>query len=516
MKRNMLKYSLLGGICMMMFMTACKKDFLEVTPVGLIESKDYLKTESEAFTALVGVYDLMQFNYNNPWNSAYFMKTLLGDDMNCAGGSNADQPPYQQLNAYSFESDNPVITSVWTGYYRTIAMCNTIIERAQPTTDGLKLIIAEAKAIRAYNYLELVTLYGDVPLLLVNPKSPSEYSQPRVEKAKVFAQIIKDLTEAIPNMKAKSELDFKFRFSKGAAQATLGKAYLYQKDYTNAAAALQSVIDDQADYDLSTAYGQIWDSDKCLGKESVFAILFSSTEKYNWDNFPWSGRPESNIHVQLEGPRDFFLLGNTGLINGWGFNLPTKKLWDAYVAAGDVVRRKATMLSLAELQAAGGGIKAGIDPATIWGYEGFIRVKYATKLTETNTSDGVVPDLNYRTAWLLIRTADVYLMAAEAYANLPTPDNAKANLYLNKVRERVSLPDVNLSGAALMKQIKTERMLELSIEGSRYNDLVRWGDASTELSARGFKSNKHELLPLPLNEVNANTQIGTKGQNPGY
>lgn len=514
MKSNNIASKLLQvSLLVVVLTTSCSKDFLDVSPTGRIPNSEYLKTDDQAFSALVGVYSLFQWNYNRPWNSAYFVKSLLGDDINCGGGSSADQPPYQQINSYTFVSDNPAITGMWEGYYKTIGAANEIITKLNADTDSKKIILAEAKAIRAFSYFELTTMFGDIPLVLTPAANSSEYSLPKTAKAKVIEKVIADLTEAIPVLPAKKDQSMKFRFSKGAAQATLGKVYLYNKQYDLAAAQLDAVIGDNADYDLSTSYDKIWDSSNSLGKESIFAIQFSSSQNYNWGNFPWGGRPLSNIHIELEGPRDYFLLGNTGLINGWGFNLPTKKIWDAFVNAGDVVRRRASMLSIQELWAAGGKFSATADSLHVWGYEGFIRVKYATKKTETNTTDGVTPELNYSTAWLLIRTADVYLMAAEAYAG---SNPAKACGYLNAVRSRASLPAVNLTGSALLSAIKVERELEFAFEGSRYVDLVRWGDANAELTARGYKQGKHNLLPIPNNEILSNTALTDKDQNPGY
>jgi starch-binding outer membrane protein, SusD/RagB family len=518
MERNSINIKVVVGLFLALFAVSCSSDFLEIEPQGKVSSDNYLKTDDEAFSALVGVYDLMQWNYNRDWKSVYFVKVLPGDDVNCAGSSSTDAPQYQQIDDFTHVSDNPAITAIWDAFYQTIGMTNTIIQRVKPESDVKKAIIAEAKALRAYNYFELATMFGGVPLMTVNPTSETEYSKPRSAKAEVIAQVIKDLTEAIPDLKKKSELDYKFRFSKGAAQATLGKVYLYDKKYAEAASLFQAVIDDNADYDLSTPFGKIWDTPNSLGKESVFAILFSSTEKYNWDNFPWSqfperGRPKSNIHIQLMGPRDEdFSMGNTGYLTGWGFNLPTKKLYDAFISDNDVVRRKATLLTQAELIAAGGSVKQ----SSIWDYEGYLRLKYATRESETSTEKGVVAALNYSTAWLLIRTADVYLMAAEAYALSPTPNPTKANEYMNAVRARASLPALSLAGDALMKQIKLERELELAMEGSRFWDLVRWGDASTELASRGFKAGTHNLFPIPLSEISGNTKIDTKDQNPGY
>ena len=504
-------------VALVLLTSACSKDFLEVNPIGKASSDDFLKNEDEAFMAIIGVYDLMQYNYNTPWNSVFFIKNLPADDVNCAGGNDGDQPPYQQLDDFSFVSDNPAITSMWSYFYKAISSANTIIERVDANEAALVPILAEAKALRAFNYFELVSIFGDVPLMTVNPLTTDEYHKARTPKAEVYAQIEADLTEAIPNLPWKSELstEQKFRFSKGAALATLGKVYLYQKKYDEAASTFETLIS-SGEYGLVADFAKIWDKEEELGIESVFEIMFTDEEGYDWGNFPWGGRPESNIHAQLMGPRGdgIFDLTGTGLINGWGFNLPTAKIADAFNAAGDVVRRKASIMSESELIAAGGAVS---NPSTIHDYEGYIRIKYATKTSETNTNDGVISELNYTTNWRLIRYADVLLMAAEANALKSTPDATKASSYLRMVRQRAGLTlATDLSGAALFQAIVNERELELAFEGHRYFDLVRWGLANQELASSGFISGKHELFPIPFNEISGNNAISDADQNPGY
>jgi hypothetical protein len=100
-----------------------------------------------------------------------------------------------------------------------------------------------------------------------------------------------------------------------------------------------------------------------------------------------------------------------------------------------------------------------------------------------------------------IRLADTYLMEAEALVMAGTDLTRAADL-LNAVRARIGLSAV----AATMDNIKLERRLELAGEGHRWFDLVRWGDAATVLAGRGFVAGKHEILPIPLNELN-NTKL---------
>jgi hypothetical protein len=132
-------------------------------------------------------------------------------------------------------------------------------------------------------------------------------------------------------------------------------------------------------------------------------------------------------------------------------------------------------------------------------------------MSETSNAGGAVPELNYGTNLRLLRYADVLLMAAEA--KYRAGDESGALVELNKVRDRAQLADVTASGEALFQAIVTERQLELAFEGVRFLDLIRWGLAPQVLSSKGFVTGKHELYPIPLDEIRNNPNIQ---QNPNY
>lgn len=510
-------------LCMLLLLSACSDDFLEIKPDGKIPTEEFFSDPKNAKSGIIGVYDLMQWNYGRDWNSAYFAKNLPADDCN-AGSSESDQLPYQNIDDFKQQADNTVITAIWEGFYKTINASNTIIlelSKFKTPSAEIKQIIAEAKAIRAFNYFELVVMFGDVPFFTENASSVTEASlhQPRTAKATIYAQIEKDLQDAIVDLPTKSEYTAaeKFRVSMGTAKAILGKVYLYQKKYAASHTVLGELINvDNAGYGLETDFANVWLKAGALGVESVFEICYTSQEGYDWGNFGWSGAHESNIHVQLMGPRDNLFKGvdKVGIRNGWGFNLPTKKIGDAFVAAGDQGNRyKATLMSAQELIAAGGTID--LENGT-HDYEGYMRMKYATRTSETNTSGSATPELNYATNWRLIRWADVLLLAAEAYN-----EDGKPNLgviEINKVRNRAGLTllDLNISQADLRAAIITERQLELAFEGSRFWDLVRWDLADQELKSLGFVKGKHEVFPIPSTEIKTNNSIGEENQNAGY
>jgi hypothetical protein len=504
------RYKLLAGLVVLLF-SSCSESFLDVDPTGRLTSESYLKTEDEVKTAMIGVYNSMQHNYSNgSWASVFFIKNLPADDC-MAGSSEGDQTGYQNIDDFTIQTDNAKLELIWTNFYKTISSVNTIINKVEGDTDAKAAMIAEAKAIRAYTYFELVTLFGGVPLMTVNPIDESAYHQPRALIAEVYAQIEKDFTEAIPDLPLKSEYSAadKFRFSKGTAQAFLGKVYLYEKKYSEAATQLAAVVS-SGEYDLEPDFADVWSKKSEFGIESLFEISYTSQEFYDWGTFPWDGGNESNIEVQLQGPRsDLFDLSNCTLpiINGWGFNMPSAKIGHAFEAENDVVRGSATLISAADFEAAGGVV---LDD-NAHDYEGYMRLKYVTRASET--SDQGIPELNYTTNWRILRYADVLLMAAEAYHF--NGEDGKALLEINKVRDRAQLPGITASDDMFDAVVK-ERQLELAFEGSRYWDLVRWDLAVQEMGDLGYRTGKHELFPIPQNEIIANNAMDAEDQNPGY
>jgi hypothetical protein len=291
--------------------------------------------------------------------------------------------------------------------------------------------------------------------------------------------------------------------SKGTAHTILGKAQLYQENWSDAASTFNTIVS-SGEYSLEPEFKDVFAEGGELGVESIMEAVYVETAGYDWgaNGYPWGARSEANIHIQLMGAREGAFSGVDSLNNGWGFNYPSEKLWNAFVDAGDDVRRAETLMSEQEFIDGGGTV----DGEDIYDYQGFLRRKYGAYSTESD--DGVF-QLNYGTNWRLIRYADVLLMAAEA--NHRAGNDGAAQTELNKVRTRVGLAEVSATGSDLLNAIVLERQLELALEGHRYIDLVRWGMAADQLD--NFQAGKHELLPIPQNEI---LRASNMTQNSGY
>jgi starch-binding outer membrane protein, SusD/RagB family len=491
---------------------SCGTDYLDVDPYGKSDATTYYQNDNEITMGLNAAYDMLQSDMIFGWSSTQFIKQLPGDDTNCGGGGSSDQPQYQKLDDFEWTPENDAIKAFYQINYFGVYRCNQLINNAKSESALAKRMIAEAKFLRAYYYFDLTVAYGDVPLRLEAAATINE-GMARTPQAQVYTQIEKDLTEAIAGLPNRDQYTGgdRFRASKQAAQALLGKVYVYQKKYNEAVTVLNEVILKEGTLvGLEADFSSISKKETEFGKESIFEASFVSDSK-NWGNATWDRNNNDNRHLQLQGPRGPFVSGTSGIKEGWGFNAPTAKLYNAFPSNDP--RRLHTVISNAELQSLyGGNFTDG------WDTEGMIRAKYVTFASETSDENGASPELNYTTNWRLIRYADVLLLAAEAYHFSTPANNAKAVELMNKVRLRGGAPLLltTLTGTAVFDAIVKERQLELAYEGSRFWDLVRWGLAAQELTSIGFKANKNERFPIPLDEINSNSMISAADQNPGY
>lgn len=497
---------------------SCSKEFLDNPQEGTIPEESFYKTDDQALEALMAVFDLMQGSVQ--WNH-FYIHMGLSDESYAGGGQRGDNGGVlEEINEFRFGPNNRGIRDYFSFNYTGIYRCNKLIDNVARNTENKTYCIAMAKALRAFFYYNLVTLWGDVPLVL-HELHPGDYSQPRVASALIWNQIETDLTEAIRDLTVRSEMPETYSnlVSKGTAEAILARALLFEKKYDDALVNLEAIIQSD-EYDLIPNYDEIYRPSSEFGPESLFEISLVNNQSY----LGWPGS-ESTLFTVFTSPRQNYFDG-LGIIPGWGFYNPRKSLYDAYTAAGDTMRRDATMITEENLIEAGGKLR-DISGNLPYACEGIIRVKYVMYEADGGPP---TPRANNGTNPRIIRYADVLLMAAEACNRKAVPDDARALTYINKVRNRVSLPELTLSGEALFQAIKQERRLELAFESVRYIDLLRWGDAPEVLEKQGreiplgngsimyfpeagFKTGKNEHLPIPEIEMFVNENMV---QNPGY
>lgn len=502
MKRKYFNYGAAALIGAAAFIS-CKKSFLETTPAGQTLEANYYSTPAEAFAGLVAAYDPLvteSGGLNNTYSGPLGPLNSASDDCEVGGGGPQDQNTWQVWNNFSLTPAVGPQGEYWAIDFKGVSRSNIILGKL-PTVPGLadadrKRYIAEAKFLRAHYYFDLVRLFGRVPLFTA-PLQPTEvYDQPQVAPEQTYALVEADLTAAIADLPATVVTAEQGRATKGAAIALLGKVFLYEKKWAQAAAQFALVNGtpggtSQYGYKLMSNFGDIFSPDKKFNSESIFEIVHSGAQAYSWNN--WN-QFKSNVYVQMVGPR-----GYNGPVywGGWGFCPVTTSL--ATALKGDP-RYGYTTYNMDSLSKAN---NTKYEPS----YEntGYFIQKYAP-LLKYKAATGTA-ELNFPNDYIEIRLADTYLMEAEALVQ-GGGDAGRALALLSAVRARVGLTPV----AATLSNIYNERRLELATEGHRFYDLVRTGQAATVLGSKGFKTGKHELLPIPLTEL-SNTKLV---QNPGY
>ena len=513
--KNIFRNSLII-VSLLVLSTSCGKDWLELELTGSVPfSSQSIDTDEKAFEVLCGAYDFLQVKYYSGWSSYYMLANLSSDDAVPVGGGFSDRPEYWDFYEYDYTAENPALLQYWRRNYYGIYRANIVINDITLESNAVKLYKAEAKFLRAYFYFELVRSFGNVALYTEN-LAPSEYNISNTDKAEIYAQIEQDLLDAIEVLPTKSQQSHAqyTRASKGAAQALLGKVYLFEEKFDEAANVLGTVVQ-SGEYDLCPVYDSIFRHSEEFGIESVFEIPYMS---YIHGDFWSNGREsEGNIEVQLAGPRETAI---TGLINaGWGFDMIDSSLVDLWDAEGDVVRKYGTgygpelfkeILNLdATADANGNGFP---DAKEKEGWTGWYQRKRCPYVGYNDPGQSPM-EATYENNERIIRYADVLLMYAEALNRKGSPDDSKALNLVNQVRERAELPALSgLTGNSLFERIKKERRMEFGMEGQRYWDLVRWGDAPAVLGSKGFVQGVNEVWPIPQSEIGKTSLV----QNPGY
>jgi hypothetical protein len=491
MRKLNIKYTIII-LLVFTFNFACTDDFVDVSSTAE-NSEDYFNTQEQYESALVGAYDLLQSTYLN------VMLGEIASDNTLAGGESAtDVIGIQEVDDMTHTPINQQLRDVWGWMFSGINRANYILEFKDKTDfTGKEQIIAQATFLRAYYYFELIKWFGDVPLVVDKRiLFGDQFTVDRTPKAEVYAQIEQDLLFAAANLPyVQSE---KGRITKGAAQALLGKAYLYQDKFSEAASVLEDLIQN-GPYGLVADYTTIFEADGENNIESVFEVQYSELEGAGFGCLQCS---EGNIAVGFSGIRNY---NGPNFTSGFSFNVPVQKIVDAY-ETGDLRKDVAILDINAWASQTGATFSTGFE------HTGYFNRKYIPRIRSANAQQdrNLTNPNNYRA----IRFADVLLMAAESF-NRGGIDDAKAQTYLNRVRRRAFgdlSHDVIATGASLTNDIYHERRVELAGEGHRFFDLVRTGKAAQEIN--GFVAGKHELFPIPAIEIQL---AGDRwSQNPGY
>jgi hypothetical protein len=495
--------------------TACEKE-LDTKLNGSITRDVAFKTVGGAVSAVNGIYQPLYGFYNGTW---YSLLEINSDD---AFSFQGDRP----TEGYQINANLGASQSAWTTFYLGIGRANFTLAHFNETpftTTQQKLkdhIEGQALFFRGLYYFNLVRLFGGVPIYTTELNGPSEALKPRNSIQEVYAQIEKDLNDAIAKLGNIADMNGTLGFEKGratkmTARTVLVHVYLTQEKWADAARLANEVINA---YALIPDYANAFQGKNELNAESILEVQYAEGLNYG-NSLPRLGAPAGT----LEGSGGSFaeLIATNDTVT-WLPNEPVRGngLVQEFTA-GD--KRFAASLSQYGRTRSTFGTS---NPPEFLCYK-YWNPTWTIPLAATiNSNSGI--------NFTIYRYADVLLMLAEA-KNEATPLDADAVERVNQIRRRAfgkpiatKDPSVDIAPTSqdqLRQAIRKERRLEFCFEAKRWFDLNRWGilkervapqkrivpDAN--LSEHPITKKKQFLFPIPQRERDLNPVLQ---QNPGY
>ncbi len=484
------------------------KDYLDEELRGDFAEDAFYQNERQAVLAVNAAYQPLSFASDN--NRLWVFGDVASDDA-AKGGDPGDQADIGLVDDFQVFPNNGPVENQWALFYEGIARANRSLARipqipAASITPAVRdRLLGEARFLRAVYYFYLVNIYGPIPVSL-EPKNPDQLQITQSSVAEVYANAIEpDLREAIKLLPATLGGADAGRATKGAANALLARASLYQGKWQQALDVAQAVIA-SGQFDLLPLYSDNFRPTGRNSQESVFSVQHLTGQ------VPFQGNRLNQWFAPRSGE------------NGYFFDAPTTGFVNEFekTTAGVVDPR----LEYTVGRAGGRWVNGEpFDPS--WSPTGYLNKKHVQPLAEIPANLKGDGNLNY----VMIRYADVLLMAAEALNELNRP--AEALPLVNRIRKRAResflndpalrpatgtaavpvglLPDLaNLSQGNLRDAIRKERRVELGFEFHRWFDLMRYGKDYAQTALRdkpNFNYDRNRYFPIPQSERDTNKAL---------
>jgi starch-binding outer membrane protein, SusD/RagB family len=528
MKRNnLLRWSLLMALPLTLVLAGCNK-LLDRQPLrATIDDLNQGKLEGRILGMYTDLREMAGFS-TLPWIDFH---SIRDDDAQKGSDANDGKEVVTEFDTYQYTKNDWAPNSYWEDHFAMINSANTaLFEAAEANvTDAPSLRnVGEALFFRAYAYFDLVKTYGEVPLFNGPILKAEDGIKPKSPIAEIYALIDSSATAAaalLPLDASEYGTGYTGRLTSGAAKALLAQSKLYQQDWASVVTLCNEIVS-SGKYQLVAHFPDIFmegpNGEGKNGPESIFEMQAytgqgAASNDANYHGSFWGTTQQIR---QNGAPIEWNL--------GWGWNTPTDKLESEW--PDDDPRKRQTILYSGESDGgpAQGGFGATIPAYTNPDGQGGLAQKYWSKKLYTGNSPAMRQFTGYinnngGAYWInhrIIRYADVILMLAEAANEMGDGATAAANLELIRNRAsgmlgagRTIVPPIPFVSKEQMRQaIKDERRWEFAMEGYRFYDLVRWGDAQAELGL-GY-TNKARYYPIPQKAIDLSG--GVLEQNPEW
>jgi hypothetical protein len=454
--------------------SSCKR-LVEIGPpttqVGLDQA---FASDGTATSAVLGIY-----NASFTRDLVFPLSELPGLSANELQ-NNVSNPPYDEFKTNSITITNSLVAYTLWGYsYSTLAQANAMmdgISRSTTLSASVKnQLMGETKVWRAFINLYLVNMFGDVPMPVTDDPLANA-TLARTPAAQVWAQIIKDLTDAQSVLTDAYPATLRTRINRQTANALLARVYLYQKQWANAEAAASTVINSgiySLNKDLNTTFSNT--SNEVIWQLATLTGISTYTTNRDANGGSYAAATGSIPAVTL-----------------------TDTLYNS-LETGD--KRKSSWVA----------------PTDIGGTNYKVITKYKLRVLATGATTG-------NEYSVILRLAEQYLVRAEARAQQGNLTGAIADV--DTIRAKAGLPmlDNNITQPNLLLAIENERKAELFGEwGNRWFDLKRTPGISGGSKTRADEviggmrpatwTSTDILYPIPDAQRVANPALT---QNPGY
>ena len=501
--KNIIK-SILIGITGLLFV-GCSESFLTKEPYASQTDAVYFKTSDQLEEALTGAYkSVVASSFKTGVEFAWWSLGNVGSDDALMGSSFESKDP----DLYAISMSRQVTSNIrsatcWAAFYTTIARCNLVIDHASVVTGDTAVInnqVRQAKFLRALSYFHLVTYWGNVPIF----KTYAEVSnaiRAKSPAADVWAFIEQDCKDAtvLPS-RSKWGASFYGKATSGAAWSLLGKTYMWEKKYAEAAIALKKVIDSN-EYALVSDYGKVFRDEGNNSTESIFETQHMAA------NAAALGSIEVFLQLPSEAP-----------ITGWAYNSPTQDLLNefekgdpriiyTFLFKGDVFLTTSSTYTVTNVGSMSdySSRKAFVPPLVIAKQNSnydiahnikFLRYSevlllYADALNETNQASQALPYLE---------------MVRSRARKSPTVDPERKSCSYDLSYTGSLLPAITTTDQATLRNaIYHEYRVELGEEGHRREILLRTGKFFTQMNkVKGLNltdANTYIYLPIPADDI---------------
>jgi hypothetical protein len=557
---------LLSGL--LLFSLASCKDYLTAEPQGLL-TDDLLGSSRAGIDGLATMaYSSLETNFDGGTapgvDQAFFhppsnwsFGDVRSDDAYKGGGGPGDITEYHQLETGVVTSSNPLIERKWRANYVAITNINKAIRALTNATEALypgkDARLAEMRVLRGYFYLDMKKHFYTFPYVdETNTSADATTIGTTLTSEQLWQKIEADFLAAIPALPpTQTELS---RVNKYVANAFLCKTYMFEQKWQLALEQANLVVN-SGKYGLLDNFEKVYSLPEFEhGPEFIFSIAHSVNDGSPVGHLNWGdllNAPSGPVYTSGDG----FHRPSQNLVNAFKVDANGLPLFDTFNATNLAADNTTTPVDPRLDHAVG---RPGIpwkdyklsvyQPS--WARSAEVYGLFSKKKNVISPNSPLRASTGFPWAlgaldFPLIKYTDLLLWKAEAQVELGDLEGARQ--IVNQIRQRAAdapkvlkldgsgpaatyrvgtYPATGWNAAYARRAVRFERRLELCLEGHRFYDLVRWGEAAPVinaylqqeartrqfLSGATFQANRHEYLPIPQAELDRSNGLYSQNQ----